>query len=174
MDCAATLNPFYTYYAVRRISPSFHTEWPYYALHACTWMGCEMSVNDRDLVAYVLSRLGCTHPFTISRVAALAELLSLERRGARITDLRYIKGPGVFFIEGLKESIEGDPCFKIREGDPSTGRRGCIEYRCDPPELPREVARLIDDAIARACGLNDYELNNLIMNHPLFERLVRG
>jgi len=133
-----------------------------------------MEIRGRDVVAYVLSRMGCVHPFTVSRVVALAELLSLERRGSRITELRFVKGPGVLFIEGLKESVEKDPCFEIREGDPSTGRRGCIEYRCDPPELLREVAELIDDAIARARGLSDYELNSLVVNHPLFERLVGG
>lgn len=104
-------------------------------------------IRGRDVVAYILYRMGCTHPFTVSRVAALAELSYMSLNGERLSDLVYAAGPGVFYIEGFKEMIDADACFKKHEGDPSVKRRGCIEYTCPPPSLPEEAARLLDEAI---------------------------
>jgi len=131
-----------------------------------------MRLRGRDALAYILSRMGCSHPFVASRVLALAELRSLERRGERLTDLVYRGGPGVFYIEQLKDIIEADGCFAKREGDPSRGRRGCIEYRCSPPQLPPEARRLLDEAIEEASRLDEMRLNELVVNHPLFRRLL--
>jgi hydroxypyruvate isomerase len=121
-----------------------------------------------------LSRMGCVHPFVFSRVLALAELKSLEKRGKRITeDLVYVAGPGTFYIEGIKEIIESDECFVKHEGDPSTGRKGCIEYRCPPPSIPEEDKAFLDEAIEEAKNLSMEELNNRVINHPLYRKLVR-
>jgi len=129
-------------------------------------------VSGREALAYLLHRMGCSHPFLASRVLALAELRSLEERGERPTDLTYRAGPGVFYIEELKDIIEGDECFQKHEGDPSSGRRGCIEYRCQPPSLPEEARRLLDQAIEEAKALDEMKLNELVVNHPLFKRLA--
>lgn len=128
----------------------------------------------RDIIAYILSRAGCTHPFRVSRLLALAEMEWLERTGKRLTDLKYVRGPGVFFIEGLKEIIEGDPCFQIHEGDTSTGRRGCVEYTCKEPDLPQDVKAVIDEVIQRFSGVGDMELNDLVVNDPRFRALTGG
>lgn len=126
-----------------------------------------------DALAYVLYRMGCVHPFVASRVLALAELEWMEERGERLTDLDYVSGPGVFYIEGLKEAVERDPCFARREGDPSKGRRGCIEYRCNPPHLPEEARRALDRAVERALGVDEMTLNDMVVKHPLFGRIAR-
>jgi len=129
---------------------------------------------ERNIVAYVLARAGCTHPFRISRYLALAEMEWLERKGERLTSLKYVAGPGVFFIEGLKEIVEADPCFRIHEGDPSTGRRGCVEYVCEGPELPDEVKEVIDQVIRKYSGVEDMELNKLVVEDPRFPKLTGG
>ncbi len=128
----------------------------------------------REALAYILSRTGCIHPFRASRILALAELKALERGLGRLTSARYGAGPGTFYIEGVKEAIEGDQCFAKHEGDPSTGRKGCIEYRCEPPELPPEARSLLDEAIEEAKGLDDMELNRRVVEHPLFKKLVEA
>ena len=133
-----------------------------------------MKVDARSAIAYILSKLGCQHPFTFSRILLLAELEALEKTGERLTSLRYVGGPGTFYIEGLKEMIESDPCFKRREGDPSRGIRGCIEYKCEPPQLPSDVRELIDNVIERVKGLSDEQLNKLVLNHPLYRRVVEA
>ena len=133
-----------------------------------------MGVRGRDLVAYILWRMGCQHPFVFSRILLLAELEYLKRTGERLTELRYAGGPGTFFIEGLKEMIESDPCFVKHEGDPATGKRGCIEYRCEVPDLPRDVKDLLDEIIDRAKGVNDMELNRMVLEHPLYSKVVAG
>ncbi|MEB3852081.1 MAG: hypothetical protein LRS49_05855 [Desulfurococcales archaeon] len=132
------------------------------------------AVDGRSLLAYILSRRGCTHPFIASRVALLAELRYMEARGARLSDLEYVGGPGTFYIEGLKELIEGDRCFEKVEGDPATGRRGCIRYTCEPPSLPPEAAEAVEAALREAARLGEMELHRLVLEHPLYPRVVRG
>jgi len=129
-------------------------------------------VRGRDAAAYLLSRLGCVHPFTLSRALLLAELRWFEARGERLTDLRYVAAPGTFYIEGFKEIIEGDECFSKREGDPSKGVEGCIEYRCEPPRLDEEVARLLDEVAEAAKKMDRMRLHNLVLSHPLYDRIV--
>ena len=127
----------------------------------------------RSVVAYILSRAGCIHPFRLSRILALAELRALEKMGKRLTDLRYEAGPGAFYIVGFKEEIvEKDPCCNKREGDPSTGRKGCLEYLCEPPEIPEDVRSLIDEVLAETEGVDDFQLNNIVINNKLFKKLV--
>ncbi len=129
---------------------------------------------EKEIVAYVLARAGCTHPFRVSRYLALAEMEWLERRGERLTKLKYVAGPGVFFIEGIKEMIENDHCFIKHEGDPSTGRKGCIEYVCEPPSLPEDVQEVVDGVIQKYSGIEDMELNRLVVEDPRFKKLVGG
>lgn len=130
-------------------------------------------VKGRDALAYVLYKMGCLHPFVASRVLALAELRLMEERGERLTELDYVRGPGVFYIEGVKEMLGDDPCFNKREGDPSKKKRSCLEYRCGLPELPGEARRLLDEAIERAGSVDEMTLNDMVMKHPLYEKLTR-
>ncbi len=125
-------------------------------------------LDGRALLERIWSLLGCAHPFRVSRIAALAELEWLQARGARLTNLKYVRGPGVFYIEGIKELVEGSPCFERRED------RGCIEYKCRPPELPRDVEVLVERLVSEASGLSDDELNKRVVNHPLYDRLFEG
>jgi len=127
--------------------------------------------DPRSLLGYMLSRLGCTHPFRLSRLLALAEIEALKRAGKRLTCLRYVEGPGVFYIEGLKELLDED-CFSKREGDPTRGIRGCIEYVCPPPALPGDVKNLIDYVIEGYSKLDDYKLNEQVLKNPLFKHLL--
>ncbi len=131
-----------------------------------------VKVMEKEIVAYILTKAGCTHPFRVSRLLAMAEMEWLERRGERLTGLKYVKGPGVFFIEGLKEIIDSDPCFRIHEGDPATGRKGCVEYVCGEPALPSDVREVIDEVIRRYSGIGDMELNEAVMSDPRFARVA--
>ncbi len=96
----------------------------------------------------------------------------MERRGERLTDLRYIAAPGTFYIEGLKEIIEHDECFSRREGDPSRGVEGCVEYRCEPPSLDEEVAKLLEEVSEAARKMDRMKLHNLVLSHPLYHKIV--
>jgi hydroxypyruvate isomerase len=130
-------------------------------------------VDAKNLIGYMLSKLGCTHPFRLSRLLALTEIESIKRTGERLTSLKYVEGPGTFYIEGLKELFD-DPCFRKREGDPSRGIKGCVEYTCDPPRLPPEVEEIVDTIIEKYSKMDDLELNNIVMSSSLFKRLVEG
>lgn len=128
--------------------------------------------DSRSILAYVLSRTGCIHPFRLSRILALAEIISLKERDTRLTDLKYRYSIGVFYIEGLKELIESDECFVKHEGDPATRRQGCIEYMCRAPTLDEETNSILDKAIQEASKLDDFVLNKLVIENPLFKKLV--
>ena len=128
--------------------------------------------KDRDLLAYVLSEMGCIHPFLASRILALAESKYFMRKGKRLTRLRYVGGPGTFYIEGLKELVDNDECFRTREGDPSAGKRGCIEYICREPLIDEDAREVIGEAIEEARRLGEFELNRRLMENPVFKRLL--
>ncbi len=131
------------------------------------------TIEPRKLVAYILAKTGCIHPFRISRILALAEIRYLERMNKRLMNLEYRGFDKVFYIEGLKEIIENDQCFKIIEGDPSRNIKGCVEYICEEPVIPSEVREVIDEAINTASNLSDDELNDLVIENPLFKKLLK-
>ncbi len=126
-----------------------------------------------DIIGYILGKTGCIHPFRISRIIALAEIYCLEENNTRIMDIKYRSGPGVFYIEGLKEIIENNECFVKHEGIPGE-RPGCIEYVCSQISLPENISRYIDRAIEYSSRLSDIELNNQVLNNPLFKKLLNG
>jgi hydroxypyruvate isomerase len=130
-------------------------------------------VDKRLLCAYVLSRTGCIHPFRLSRILALIELEWMRSRGERLSDIIYVRGPGTFYIEGLKEAVEEDPCFEKRKGDPNTGRKGCIEYKCEVPQLPEEVKKHVDEVLEKVKNLDEFEINKKVVEDELFQKISK-
>ncbi len=131
-------------------------------------VGAAMRLEGFDLLRYLWHRLGCSHPFRVSRLAALVELEWLREKGERLSNLRYVAGPGTFYIEGVSDLVGKDPCFEKHED------KRCVEYRCEPPKLPPEVKALADRVIEEAQRLDDMELNRRVVSHPLYEKLVGG
>lgn len=131
-------------------------------------VGVALRLEGSELLRYIWSRLGCSHPFRVSRIAALVELEWMSGKGERLTNLKYVAGPGTFYIEGVSELIGNDPCFEKREEE------RCIAYRCEPPRLPRDVEELVERVIAETRGLDDLELNKRVTSHPLYPKLVGG
>ena len=131
-----------------------------------------MEIGVLDAVKYVLLKMGCLHPFRISRIIALADLKSLEDRSERLTNAVYVEGPGVFYIEGVKELIESDECIEKREGDPARGVKGCLELVCNREIIfPEPVRKYLDEAVNEARGLDDLRLNDVVVSHPLYKKL---
>ncbi|MCE4608555.1 MAG: hypothetical protein F7B61_06335 [Caldisphaeraceae archaeon] len=128
-------------------------------------------IDGKTLMAYVLKKTGCIHPFRLSRILAFIEIEWLKGKGERLTEIKYVRGPGTFYIEGLKETIEEDPCFNKIEGDPKIGKRGCIEYRCEPSSLPKEIEGFVNEKIEKALSFEEQKLNEIIVNNELFRRI---
>ena len=117
--------------------------------------------------AYILRKKNCLHPFRISRVIALAELICMEKYGKRITSAKYIGGPGVFYIDGLKEELLNSPCFEKLED------QGCIKYVCNEEiNIEEDIRACINEAIKIAEKSSDIELNNIVVKHKLFPKLL--
>lgn len=120
----------------------------------------------RDLIAYIISKLGCVHPFRISRILVLANWRALEDKGSILTRFRVQGFEAGFYIDGVKEIIEKDECFKVNE------ERKCIEYVCEPPRVPRETAEIIDKVLEDTKNLGDRELNRLVILDPRYRELL--
>ena len=121
----------------------------------------------RDLTAYITMRLGCTHPYRVSRILVLLNWLGEDRLGKGLVPL-HIKGfEAAFYVEGLKEVFEGE-CFRKNEA------RKCFTYECSNPGIPKEVAELIDELIRDVRELNDIDLNRLVIKNPKYKELIKG
>ena len=124
------------------------------------------------LVKYMLSRLGCTHPFRISRILLLAEYEFREKYGRRLSQDLTFKGESFgFYIEELGlliNELERQGCIeRIPE-------KKCIIYRCEEPSIDEPAKSVIDSIIDRVKGLDDRELNKIVISHPLYHEIVQS
>ncbi len=91
----------------------------------------------------------------------------MEKYDKRITNAKYIGGPGVFYIDGLKEELLNSSCFEKLED------KGCIKYTCNEEiDIEEDVLLCLDEAIKIADKASDIELNNIVINHRLFQKLM--
>ncbi len=124
---------------------------------------------DEKLVRYLMARLGCTHPFYISRILFLADSVSLNTRGKRITNLSYRGESFGFYIVELPdiiEKLEEEGCA-IRDE-----KRGCIKYTCETPRLDREIRDLLEKVVEENRTLSPRELNHKALKDPNYTILV--
>ncbi len=121
-----------------------------------------------EVVKYLATKLGCTHPFRISRALVLLNWRFMEKHGKPAIKFRVGGFSGGFFIEGLKEIMESE-CFRKDE------LRKCITYVCDPPKLNPEVESVINVLVNEVKELTDEELNEKVLKDPRYgELLLRG
>ncbi|MDK2383900.1 MAG: Panacea domain-containing protein [Candidatus Korarchaeota archaeon] len=121
--------------------------------------------RNREYVAYVMSRLGCVHPFRISRILLLADWLSMERRNKRLTNLTYVKEEFGFYVEeltGIMEELQDEGCVIKRE------ERKCLEYTCSEPEISEEDREILEEVISEVRDLDDRELNRRVLSDPRY------
>ena len=121
-------------------------------------------ISKKELLAYIISKKGCIHPFIISRIIAYSELKWYSKYSKWLTDFKYIGFLKVFYIDGLKEIIEEDNCFqKIND---------CIKYVCRVPELNPDIKMFIDNVLAELSSLSIDQLNNKVVSHKFYDRLL--
>ncbi len=131
-----------------------------------------MGEPDRDsrLVAYILARLGCSHPFRVSRVLLLADWRAEEVGLGRLTEgLSYVAEPYGFYVEGLQEVLERlkrSGCLRRREEEK------CLEYACAEPDLTPQEREVLDEVIREISDLSDRELNRLVTGDERYPELT--
>lgn len=127
-------------------------------------------LSDLDLVSYILFRVGCEHPFRLSRILLLADWTAEERLGRRFTSGLGYRAMGFgFHVDGLEEVLEE----LEKQGRARMNlQRGCVEYLGEPPSLPPQAARILDEVIARTMNLDDLELNALVVRDPRYLKWV--
>ncbi len=128
--------------------------------------------KDAGTVAHVLAKLGCAHPFRLSRILLLAEWRARERGLGRLTDgLDYVAEPYGFYVEGLQdvlERLERSGCLERRE------EKRCLEYTCEEPELDPHVREILEEVIREVSNLSDSELNRLVTGDERYRELLAG
>ncbi len=123
-------------------------------------------INVRDTIAYLIWRAGCIHPFKISRILVLANWRAIEEKGSPIIKFKVQGFEAGFYIEGVKEIIKEDECFNVNE------EKKCIEYTCQPPKIPEEYARILDNTLEQTRNLSDRDLNRLVTRDPRYRELL--
>lgn len=118
-------------------------------------------ISKKELLAYIINKKGCIHPFIISRIIAYSELKWYSKW---LTDFKYIGFLKVFYIDGLKGIIEEDNCFqKIND---------CIKYVCHVPELNPDIKMFIDNVLAELSSLSIDQLNSKVVSHKFYDILL--
>lgn len=123
------------------------------------------------LVKYVMSRLGCTHPFRVSRILLLAEYEYREKYGEKLfSDLTFRGESFGFYIEELGPIINELEKRGCIERFPE---KKCMDYKCEEPAISEPVKSIVDSIIERAGELDDRELNKIAISHPLYRKVVK-
>ncbi len=127
-------------------------------------------MEGKGALAFLLRKEGCLNPFDISRILALADILSMENKGKRLTDLRYAGMEYAFYIENFEVIIQ-DKCFIKHEGNPLEKKEGCIEYICGEID-PGEGKEYIEKAIELWENMGRNGINRYIVMHPLYGKIL--
>jgi len=135
-------------------------------------MGGRATISLRDIVAYLLYKHKCLHPYRISRILVLANWRALEESGEPIVR---------FSIEGFEAGFTIPEIASIKEA----ARRGeekcvrpneeekCLEYVCnEPPKIPRKHAEILEKVMEEVRGLDDASLNRLVIRDPRYKPLL--
>ncbi|RLG86175.1 MAG: hypothetical protein DRO18_04755 [Thermoprotei archaeon] len=125
------------------------------------------TINLRNVVALIVSELGCVHPFRISRFLVLINWKLTELLGYPLLRFHVEGLKAGFYIPELPKVIEDDPCFKRDKA------RGCITFTCSKPLLPSWLHELIKDILRSAEGLSDEELNRLVIRDSRYDELLK-
>ncbi|MCD6235971.1 MAG: hypothetical protein J7J94_03140 [Thaumarchaeota archaeon] len=130
-----------------------------------------MEALEPKIVSYIMWKLGCVHPYYVSRALLLAEWISEERSGRKLTSFTYRCQPYGFYIEELDQVIrklEEEKCARRNQG------RKCIEYLCGEPEVPDHIKAILDEVLEKIKGLSQVELNRLVIHDPRYKKMLEG
>ena len=124
------------------------------------------------IVRYIFSRLGCVHPFRISRLILLAEWLYNDRYESKLsTGFTYVAKAFGFYVEELPKIVDKLDKFgcivKVKEK-----KNKCFLYKCDVPTLDNSVSEVVDTVLNRFGSLSDKELNNAVVKDDRYKMLL--
>ena len=128
-----------------------------------------MEALEPRIVSYLLFKLGCAHPYYVSRALLLAEWVSEEKTGKKLTKLTYQCQPYGFYIEELSpiiDDLEKQGCARRNQ------EKKCVEYSCGEPELPEWIKEVLDEVVEKTRGLDRSQLNKLVINDPRYKRML--
>jgi len=124
---------------------------------------------EEKIIKYLLRRCGGLHPFHISRILALLDLKHLKEKGEKLTQLDYQRTPYAFYSNRLTEIISNIDVEKVK---PEGGGVGKLVLKTEEDvDLPGELKNDVEEVLEKVCGLSDDELNRMVIDDPLYDRL---
>ena len=123
------------------------------------------------IVRYFFSKLGCVHPFRISRLVLLAEWLYKDKYGSTLsTGFRYVAEPYGFYVEEISKIMDklGKTGCVVKDD-----KNKCFIYKCEAPKLDEDVVKVVDDVVNKFASLSDKELNNIVVNDERYKVFLK-
>ena len=123
------------------------------------------------IVRYLLSKLGCIHPFRISRLVLLVEWSYKDKYGSNLsTGFTYIAESFGFYVDELPKVM--DKLSKVGCVVKDENNK-CFLYKCDVPKLDENISKIVDDVVDKFTSLSDKELNDIIVNDKRYRMLLK-
>lgn len=123
---------------------------------------------EKDIILYILKECDGLHPFHVSRIIALLDIVYLKERGKKLTDFDYQKMEYGFYSHKIPETLNGLPVEKVKEEGRSYLR---ITEENVKVNLPEEVRKKINKILDEICDLSDYEINIKVISSPYYRDL---
>ena len=114
---------------------------------------------------YIIKRLGCIHPYRISRILVLANWKAIEDKGCPIVYFNVSGFEAGFSVDELSK-LKNDKCIRINK------ENRCMEYICEDPEIDEYDKKIIDEVIEEVSGLSDIELNRVVIRDRRYKELL--
>jgi len=129
-------------------------------------------ISLEKLIGYIVSRLGCVHPYRVSRI-----LMLISWRFKEV----YNKDLVCFTVEGfeagyyipevsnvIKEGVKKDSCYKRDE------ERRCAYYTCGSIDIEdASIKNIVDSVIEQIKDLGDIDLNRLVIKDPRYNEVLK-
>ena len=134
--------------------------------------GMNLDLGEK-IVRYIFSRLGCVHPFRISRLILLAEWFYNDRYESELsTGFTYVAETFGFYIEELPKIIDKldklGCIVKVKNE-----KNKCFSYKCDTPSLENSISEVVDTVLNRFGSLSDKELNDVVVKDDRYKMFLK-
>ncbi len=129
--------------------------------------------NTEDIIAYILSKLGKSNTFRLSRILLMLDFEWEKRHGKRRTALHYGLFPPAFYVEEFPDMLlNAEGIEKVMEKDENGIERGVFLYHGEVPELDGETKELLDSIIERTNKMDDHTLNSELVNSEEYRKAL--
>ncbi len=131
--------------------------------------------DTEGIIAYILSKLGKSNTFRLSRILLMLDFEWEKTHGTRRTSLHYGLFPPAFYVEEFPDMLLNmESVEKVMEKDDKGIERGVFVYHGKTPEIDDETKELLDSIIERTSSMDDHALNSELVNGEEYRKALKG